>query len=267
MILQQGRDSTEAKTKNSPWQRSSTLEATVTVAGVDGCRNGWVAVFRSLEDPPRHSRQFFGCFADLLASEQNPSIIAVDVPIGLPERAGKGGRGPESAVRPFLGKRKPSVFSIPSRAAVHAPDYVEACRVALETSDPPRKISRQGFAIFPKILEIDRLMTPALETRVYEVHPELAFWRLNGETAMSLPKKAKDGATSSGIEQRQALLECFGFDPAFWLHQRPRGVAADDLVDASVSAVIAERILRGEASPFPAKPSRDEKGLRMAIWA
>ena len=80
------------------------------------------------------------------------------MPIGLPPRAGPGGRGPENAVRPLLGQRQSSVFSVPSRGAIAATDYRQACRVALATSDPPRKVSKQLFMIAPKIREVDAVL-------------------------------------------------------------------------------------------------------------
>ncbi|PTW63472.1 putative RNase H-like nuclease [Breoghania corrubedonensis] len=208
-----------------------------------------------------------GNFSGLLALDPAPAVFAVDMPIGLAGRSGLGGRGPERHVRRHLGARQSSVFSLPARASVMCEDYREACRVALATSEPPRKVSKQAFNLFPKIREIDALMTPELEARVYEVHPELGFWRLNGGTEMSLPKKIRNEGSMPGIEQRQALLECHGFPASFWRQPRPSGVGADDLVDAAVNAVIAERIWKGEAQAFPHDFERDAKGLRMAIWA
>ncbi len=239
----------------------------VTVAGVDGCPGGWIAVFRRIDGSTGPTMRFFADFSALLRAAEAPSIIAVDMPIGLPEKAGRGGRGPESAVRPLLGQRQSSVFSVPSRRAVYCETYPEACRVALETSEPPRKVSKQCFHLFPKIREIDRLMHPALEERVYEVHPELAFWRLNGEMPMNLPKKVKSRPFKAGLAERRACLEKFGISEVFFEQRRPRGVGADDLLDACVNAVIAERIHQGLARPFPPMFARDDKGLRMAIWA
>ena len=189
------------------------------------------------------------------------------MPIGLPDRIGRGGRAAEIAVRPLLGQRQSSVFSMPSRAAVMAQDYGEACRIAVATSDPPRKVSRQGFGLFAKIREIDALMTPALEKRVYEVHPELAFWRLNGGAAMTLPKKVKSRPNEAGLEERRALLERFGFESDFLRQRPPPGAGPDDLIDAAVNSLIAGRIATGKAEPFPTDPPRDARGLRIAIWA
>ena len=237
------------------------------VMGVDGARSGWIAVMRDTADPASAEVRMFSQFSDILTSAGPPSIVAVDMPIGLPERAGAGGRGPERAVRPLIRERQSSVFSVPSRAAVFCDDYRVACRIALETSDPPRKVSKQAFALFRKIREIDSLMTPEREAQIYEVHPEVAFWRLNAERAMSLPKKVKNRLNGPGFKERSDLLERHGFAREFLEQVPPRGSARDDLIDACASCLIAERILQGKACPFPENFERDGRGLRMAIWA
>ncbi|WP_029058658.1 DUF429 domain-containing protein [Stappia stellulata] len=236
------------------------------VAGVDGCKKGWIVVTRDLDGAAVPTIAVVPQFRDILADE-TLAVIAVDMPIGLPERSGPKGREPERHVRPLLGQRQSSVFSVPSRAAVFSNDYRKACETALATSDPPKKVSKQAFYLFPKIREIDALMTPSLEERVFEVHPELAFWRLNGDSAMSLPKKVKSRANPAGLDQRKALLEANGFDRPFLDQRPPRGAGVDDLVDACVGAAIAERIAKGRAQAFPDPFKRDERGLRMAIWA
>jgi predicted RNase H-like nuclease len=238
------------------------------VAGIDGCRAGWAVTIRerTTDGLLRHDFRLFADFSELLADE-SLSVLAVDMPIGLPDRAGRGGRGPETAVRPLLGARQSSVFSVPSRAAVACTDYREACRVALESSDPPRKVSKQAFNLFTRIREIDALMAPSLEDRVFEVHPELAFWRLNGERPMSLPKKQKSAGHAPGIAERAELLVRNGYEREWFEQARPSGVGRDDLLDCAVNAVIAERIAGARAQPFPSPFARDGKGLRMAIWA
>ncbi|MCB1486017.1 MAG: DUF429 domain-containing protein [Bauldia sp.] len=237
------------------------------VAGVDGCPMGWAVVFRRPDGSQEPVFAVVETFAAILDHPLRPEIIAVDMPIGLPERIGRSGRGPEQAVRPHLGERQSSVFAVPSRAAVMEADYRRSCAVAQATSDPPKKVSKQCFNLFPKIREIDALMTRALEARVYECHPELGFWRLNGERAMRLPKKAKSRVNPAGLDERRDLLVRHGYDPAFLTAPLPRGVGADDRLDAAVLALIAAWIAAGEAESFPPQPERDGKGLRMAIWA
>jgi predicted RNase H-like nuclease len=196
-------------------------------------------------------------------------VVAVDIPIGLPERTGTGGRAAESAVRPLLGGRQSSVFSVPARAAIYESDYAGACRTALATSDPPRKVSRQLFNIAAKIREVDEVLRgdPASTQRVYEVHPELAFWRLNGERALTEPKRMKSRPYPPGLDLRRKLLLAAGL-PDTLVHARPsRGAAEDDLIDALACAAVARRLHAGLARPHPDPPPRDAFGLPMAIWA
>lgn len=237
------------------------------LAGVDGCKAGWAAVIRNPADPASIRLEIFPDFESLLNFRPFLGIIAVDMPIGLPDFISPGGRGPEKAARSHLGDRQSSVFSVPSRSAVYETDYRDACSTALRTSEPPRKVSKQCFYLFPKIREIDTLMTPDLEKRVYEVHPELAFWRLNGEREMNLPKKIKSRANPDGLDQRRDLLVSRGLPGDFLDRPPPRGCGRDDLLDAAANSLIAERIHLGQATPFPENPQRDERGLRMAIWA
>ena len=123
-------------------------------------------------------------FADVLAASERPAVVAVDMPIGLPERTGPGGRAAENCVRPLLGARQSSVFSVPSRAAIYAPDYAAACAIAQTTSDPPRKVSKQLFNIAPKIREVDDVV--AHERRIAKA-----------ACSRCIPKSRSGGSTAS----------------------------------------------------------------------
>ena len=238
------------------------------LAGVDGCRAGWIAAFvRPSEGEVRI--RIVPRFADVLAAPEAPAIVAVDMPIGLPDRIGPGGRGPERAIRPLLGARQSSVFSVPPRAAIFAAEFGAACAAALAASEPPRKVSKQLFMIAPKIREVDEVLRsdPALAPRVYEVHPELAFWRLNGERALTEPKKVKGVGYEPGLALRRGLLIAAGLPAATVTARPPKGAAADDLLDALACAAIARRIHAGAARAFPDPPGRDAFGLPVAIWA
>jgi predicted RNase H-like nuclease len=238
------------------------------LAGVDGCAGGWIAAFVRPEGDETRLR-IMPHFADLLAAPEAPAIVAVDMPIGLPERTGPGGRAAENSVRPLLGDRQSSVFSVPSRAAIYATDYREACRIAQATSEPPRKVSKQLFNIAPKIREVDEALRamPAAALRVFEVHPELAFWRLNAERALTEPKKVKSRPYEPGLALRRSLLLAAGFPAEAVNAVPPKGAAADDLLDALACAATARRIHAGIAQPFPDPPPCDSFGLTMAIWA
>lgn len=238
----------------------------VWLAGVDGCPAGWMAAFVR---PAGEICEIaiFPRFADIAAARPL-AVIAVDMPIGLPERTGAGGRAAENAVRPLLGARQSSVFSVPSRAAIAENDYRGACAAAFATSDPPRKVSKQLFNIAPKIREVDVALRadPALAARTYEVHPELAFWRLNGGQPLTEPKKVKSRCYEPGLKLRRGLLIAAGLSRAIVDGAPPKGAGADDLLDALACAAVARRLHKGEATPYPDPPPRDAHGLPMAIW-
>ena len=252
-------------------QESSTHETSTHetwLAGIDGCPSGWIVAL-ARADLSEVRVRLVPRFIDVPAAPEAPAVITIDIPIGLPERAGYGGRAAENAVRPLLGARQSSVFSVPSRAAIAAHDYREACRIALATSEPPRKVSKQLFMLAPKIREVDAAVSAdvALARRVFEVHPELAFWRLNGEQALSEPKKVKSRPYEPGLALRRQLLIKAGLPAEIVESSPPKGAGLDDLIDALACATIAQRIYAGVARSFPDPPEQDVFGLTMAIWA
>ncbi|HZH50762.1 MAG TPA: DUF429 domain-containing protein [Microvirga sp.] len=238
------------------------------IAGVDGCRAGWMAALMRLDDPTSVSFRVTPTLAAILDGPEAPGIVAVDMPIGLPDRTEGSGRAPERLVRPLLGGRQSSVFAIPSRSAVYAEDYGAACAAALATSEPPREVSRQGFNIFPGIREIDSLLRarPGLIPRVFEVHPEVAFWSLNGEGALPEPKKVKNRPYGPGLALRRSLLAGAGLPRIATDAAPPQGADADDLIDALAGLTVALDLARGGGRSFPDPPGRDAHGLPVAIW-
>ena len=93
------------------------------IAGVDGCKAGWIAAIREVPGEGEPELRVIPRLDNLLAGRPAASVIAIDMPIGLPDRIAGSGRGPEQLVRPLLGERQSSVFSIPARAAVEATEY------------------------------------------------------------------------------------------------------------------------------------------------
>ncbi|MET3890543.1 threonine dehydratase [Bosea sp. OAE506] len=234
--------------------------------GVDGCKAGWIAACLDTANGGTPVLRVVPDFRALLAPE--PALIAVDMPIGLPDGIEGSGRGPEQLVRPLLGQRQSSVFSIPSRAAVESEDYGEACRQALATSQPPRKVSKQGFHLFPRIREIDTLLRAetGLRERIREVHPELAFATMHGGP-LAHPKKIKGRINEAGTAERRALLIAQGLPREAVLARPPRGAGADDMLDALAALVVARHIAAGRGRPFPEPPGRDSHGIPIAIWS
>jgi len=234
----------------------------VRLFGIDGCRAGWVIA----SSDPGLGALDFQVVPDLRSAlgeaAAGRAVLAVDVPIGL---AASWPRAADVEARRFLGApRASSVFPSPSRATLAARSYRDAC--ARNRSATGRRVSRQLWGILPKIAEADRLMTPALQARVREAHPEVTFAVLAGRgRGLEHAKK-----TPAGERERLAVLRPFvpAFDPgavrqALGAHT----VARDDIVDAAALLVSAGRIHAGRARVFPPAPATDRRGLRMEIVA
>ncbi|NJR13532.1 MAG: DUF429 domain-containing protein [Phyllobacteriaceae bacterium] len=157
--------------------------------------------------------------------------------------------------------------SIPSRGAVYADDYAQACQIAFETSDPPRKVSKQGFFLFGKIREIDMALraAPDLCERVCETHPELVFALLNGAPLHS-PKRSRAASMPRALPNAWRCWPATG-SPLPDAMPRIKGAALDDMIDAAAALACAERRLAGLAVSFPSPPDVDGHGLPIAIWA
>jgi predicted RNase H-like nuclease len=235
------------------------------VAGVDGCKHGWFLVLReSGVGTLRHRR--IECLSDICEQPENPSVVAVDIPIGLLAQGRKGGRECDKQARELLGKpRSNSVFSPPARPALNYFDFPSALRANRASSPEGVGISQQCFHLFAKIREADKLLKPELQEGIREVHPELCFFELNKRTPMKYGKKHRGGL---GLQERRDLLYKEGFASivkATTVYPKSE-VAEDDALDACVACWTAERIHQGTATCIPEDPSKDERGLRMGIW-
>src|SRR5262245_24803223 len=232
------------------------------MAGVDGRRALWLVVLAYPLARNAHEHQVTVCarFDDVLALLPPSTVSAVDIPIGLLVEQRPGGRSCDRCARRLLGRRASSVFTPPTRPLLDATHYAQVRGHGL---------SIQAFNILPKIREVDRVMTPTLQQRVYEAHPELAFQSLAGHPIQDRKK------TVAGREERLRVLENIpsplfhGIRTAFGhiLHTYKRtDVAPDDILDAYVLVWTALRIWRAQAQRVPRSPPHDARGLRMEIW-
>jgi predicted RNase H-like nuclease len=210
-----------------------------TVAGVDGCPRGWVAAVvrgRSVE-----WRVFGLSFRALLDGLADCAMVAVDVPIGLPDT---GARKCDVTAREFLGPARSSVFLTPPRAVLVAPDHAAASAVARGIDG--KGISRQAWNIGARVLDATDTVEadPALAGRVVEAHPEVSFALMTGA---ALPSKH----TAAGLVARIAALGEQVDDVLAVLAAAPRPARADDALDALACAWTARRVLSGDAVALP----------------
>jgi predicted RNase H-like nuclease len=224
------------------------------VAGIDGCRRGWVSFKVDLASLST-SVELIDLPSILRNKSKDMAILAIDIPIGLLD----GSRAFDKAARKLLGhKRGTSVFAAPCRASLSAKNHAAASATTLRITG--RGLSQQAWGIAAKIKQVDDAITPACQKWVFEVHPEVCFWALAGGRPMAHRKKKK-----SGVEERLELLRAVFRDIERHLQNRPASVGRDDLLDAAVTAWTAQRIHKGEAQRV-CESERDAIGLEATIW-
>lgn len=231
------------------------------VAGVDGCKGGWFVVLWDGHSTWRE--EFCPTFECVVKVQPSPHITAVDIPIGLLENGCRGGRVCERVARSLLGwPRRNSVFSAPGRKALSASSYREA-RILNE----PAGLTKQSYALFPKLRQVDQVMTPNLQKRIKETHPELCFYAANDGSALRNSKRSRFGQVERIKILQRRLGKAWGVWYAEMLQRYQRNqVGVDDILDASIAAWTAHRILQGEAARIPPSPPTDKKGLAMEMW-
>lgn len=233
------------------------------LAGVDGCSAGWIVAL-SAEHGESHRLEICPIFQDVLALVGDSGIVVADIPIGLLDQRQAGGRQVDREARKMLVSRRSSVFSPPIRPALKCREWEAARKFGL---------TLQGFGILPKTREVDQLMTPAIQHRVIESHPEVAFRRLAG-----LPMEHNKKRSAGRQERLRVLASAASIDPLSHFSEiekifdqdrrrfRRREVALDDIIDAYAMLVVAAQYASGEAERIPSVPPVDSRGLRMEMW-
>jgi predicted RNase H-like nuclease len=248
------------------------------VLGVDACRAGWVAIALSSGGARAYFAPGIAELAGQAAADGPVLVIAIDIPIGL---ADAGRRRADQLAREALGRRWPSLFITPVRAAVQADG--DQAAAAENRRLAGEGLSRQAFALRAKILDVDQWLqagSPA-PARVVEAHPELSFAAQEGslvparvvEAHPELSFAAMAGAplrsrkiTWAGAVQRRALLAQAGIllDGDLGLAGEQAGV--DDVLDAAAAAWTARRVSQGVARCLPSPPEVFSDGIPAAIW-
>ena len=225
------------------------------VLGVDACGAGWVGVLLGPQGRPTvHVAGSITELVTLVRETADPAVVAIDIPIGLPDRGGR--RADAEARRELIGKGS-SIFSTLTRSAYEAPTYELARAANLAATDGERSASAQAYALGVKILEVDAWIRSGPRAEVIEVHPELSFARMAGAPLLAR-KKDEEGARV----RRDTLLD-HGLAAPAWF--RGAGFAEDDLLDACAAAWSAARHDRGASESFPTEPETFGDGIGAAI--
>lgn len=222
------------------------------VLGVDACKPGWIGVALSEEAVSAYAAAEIGGLVEDAAADGPLAVIAVDIPIGLPDT---GRRQADVLTRKAVGPLWPSVFMTPVRPALEAPDYATAADLSRRLAG--EGISRQAFALRAKILQVDQWVRQAPH-RVVEVHPEASFAGLAGAALQSRK------SSWAGAVLRRRLLAGAGISLPDDLGLAGEKAAMDDVLDAAAAAWTAVRVLRGQAQSTP--PELFSDSLPCAIW-
>jgi predicted RNase H-like nuclease len=230
------------------------------VAGVDGCKTGWLCVAKDL-DTGLITSEVFSNAQLLLQHKLEPSVTAIDIPIGLTEA---GQRQCDIEARQLLGLRRSSVFPAPIRPALQSKTRQHADEIRRKIEG--KGVSAQSFAIFKKVLEFDKILLtrPHLQDRVKEIHPEVCFWAWNNKRAMSYNKKSSGGRA----ERHELVVKHFGIEAVEETRAKylVKCVSHDDIYDAFAALWTAGRILEDKAGVIPDPSPCDVMGLHMEMW-
>ena len=216
-----------------------------TVIGVDGARGHWaMALVRATSVEFSVALDFDEVM--VAAEQHSASVVAVDMPIGLPSA---GSRECDIAARQQIKGCGSRVFPAPIRGVLKAMSYDEA--LAISRAATGRGLSIQAWNLVPAIREVDPW---GMDARVVEAHPEVSFALMAGRPILASKK------TAEGRAARLALV-------IDWLGPLtvPRG---DDHLDALACAWTARRVAAHQMLTLGAEPPAvDDAGRPMRILA
>jgi len=237
--------------------------------GVDGCSDGWVAVW--YDDSGYVDSDLYEHIEGLWSTHgDSAETILIDIPIGLRDDSNDK-RPCDDVARSRLGRpRGSSVFSVPIRAAVHENSYEDAKSTQESLTDG--SLGVQSWGITNKIAQLDtflRKTEPNATEVIREAHPEICFWALNDENATQY---SKTGQPAAAFWERVDILKSFAPNILDHIHDASINLDAkvgnDDVIDAFALALTASpetgplHILPEE---WPKEDSGDSTGLPMEM--
>ncbi len=221
------------------------------VAGVTPCAPGWLVASAKLHGAtfaPEEPR-VIPTFAEVLDERPSFAVIAVNAPIGYAQETQVGGRTCDRLARGLLGRRGSTVHSAPTRASLEEDADVVDDRLDAVTN-----------ILLRRYREVAAEMAPFRQRTVYEVHPELSFFQINGDVPLRWSKK-----TDAGWEERAEILKRRVPGIERILEIELDDVPLAHLLDAAAMLWTARRIFARAAVRIPTDPEWDDQGLRMEL--
>ena len=244
------------------------------IAGVDGCKGGWIAVYEDTESGELDCR-VENTFSDVMKCREL-AAVAVDMPIGLCD--GKEGRDCDIEARRALKERRSSIFPAPAaRVSDLYREMTYECASRLNRDLTEKSLTKQSWNLVPKIAEVRGHLMDHPEDRgcIHEAHPEVSFAAMNhhehsGDDPPFSPMQFYKATAGGSIERRTLLREGFGDGFEKLESQLPELVgkraALDDFYDALACLWTARRVSKKECGSLPKEGGPcDAKGLPMRI--
>jgi predicted RNase H-like nuclease len=220
-----------------------------TVAGVTPRGRRWLAGTAKIngatfapEEP-----KIYDSFADVLDERPSFTSIVVNAPVGYADTPGMGGRTCDRAARALLGRRGIAVHSPPTRAVLLG-----------ETPWREDHLDAVSATLLPRYMEVAAEMSPYRQRTVYEGHPELSFYQLNGDVPLQWGKNS-----DAGRQERRLVLEKKIPGITRIIDSEIVGVAEKQLLDVAALLWTARRVYGHAAKRIPQDAEWDSEGLRM----
>ena len=217
------------------------------VAGVTPCSGGWLlagakhhaATF--MPEPPR----IFETILAVLNERPSYATIVVNVPIGYRDDVGDPPRTCDLEARKLLGRRGSTIPGAPTRASLREGDDYTTSGL-----DATTVVRLRHYR------ELYAEMSPFRQRVVYEGHPELSFYQLNGDAPLRYSKRREEGR-----QERRELLEK-RIPNVHMILDVELGASEKHLYDAVALLWTARRVNGKAAKRIPSDAEWDSEGLR-----
>ena len=194
-------------------------------------------------EPPK----VYETFRDILDEHPSFATVVVYTPIGYARNQVTGLRQCDVAAKVLLGRRSMTVHRVPTRSTL------------VDGQDPkPDHLDAVTIGKLPAMTDVASEMSPYRQRVVFEGHPELSFFGLNGDAPL-LESKVK----AIGRDERREVL--FAKVPGIEKVTESDVAPTKHLLDAAALLFSARRVFLHAAKRVPGEAEWDEEGLRMEI--
>lgn len=225
-----------------------------TLAGIVPCRPGWLVVSAKLQGVTiaPQAPEIFAKFVEVLDYRPAFSAMTIQLPLGLPSSRRRGGRRCDRDARALL--------KWPRASAIASPPTWQDVRTWHDNPSVRRGLSAVTRSLMPKINEVYEHLGNYHQRTLFEVHPELSFYQLNGDRPLLYSKHVEPGR-----QERWNLLAAKVPGIERILEAPPARIDIARLLDAAACLWTARRVFARAVTRQPEQAEWDDQGFRMEI--